>query len=361
MTALDDAGWERVVDAARWHRLTPLLFRRLAGVPDVPAPVLERLEAAYLANVARNLLLTQTLTTVLEQLEAADVPAVPLKGAALIETVYPDPGLRELLDLDLLVPLGRIATAQAALRAAGFEPDTREIPPEHHYHAAALLAPDRRTAVELHHHLATGAEAARFDIETLWRRTRVVGGTPSRLVSPPADLLLHVAIHFTRNRMGARTGGALAQIGDIAWLAGTAAIDWESLVHDVRDYALETRVFLALWCAAELGVPIPVDVLSELRPTAFDPAIGHQFLLLRVLRTDEHQLVRSLRRMIAPERTTLVVGWKASSDRWPALAQAYARRARVRVPDVAASLRRPLRQLREYRLNGQIDALERGD
>jgi hypothetical protein len=284
---------------------------------------------------------------------------MPLKGAALIKAIYPEPGVRELLDLDVLVPAGQIAAATQALRRLAFGPTRAEDAPDHH--APALTAPDARTAVELHHHVALASEAHYFKIDGFWRRAGLVEEEPPWLLATREDLLLHVALHFTRNRLAGRTAGALAQIGDIAWITKDDGIDWDTFTKRVRGYAIETEIFLALWCAAELGVTLPARALRALRPTSFERTIGRRFLMLRVLRSDERQLVRSLRRAVLPERETLVVGWRAGGDDWPALARAYIRRARVRVPDVGAALGQPLRQIRDYRLNGQIAALGRDE
>ena len=61
------------------------------------------LERAYLANSARMLFMQSAVDRVVNALSARDISSVLLKGAALIETVYPDPGQREMLDLDVLV------------------------------------------------------------------------------------------------------------------------------------------------------------------------------------------------------------------------------------------------------------------
>src|SRR5262245_30090649 len=95
--------WDRTLDIAAWHRLSPILFRHLRSNDDVPRAVLETLERAYLENAARNAFLRDALERALQALAAADVPAMLLKGAALVETVYSDPAEREMLDLDILV------------------------------------------------------------------------------------------------------------------------------------------------------------------------------------------------------------------------------------------------------------------
>jgi hypothetical protein len=364
----DRARWDAAVHAAAWHRLSPLLHRRLlARGGGAPADVAHALESAYMANAARNLLVGETLRTALAALEAAGVEAMPLKGAALIEHAYPEPALRELLDLDVLVPARKLDAANAALRELGFRADDGD-PIDmrlNHHHDPVLVNSHGITAVELHHHVAMVEERRHFTIAGLWERARP-SAAGAHLLPAPEDLLLHACLHFTRNRLGAghRRGaseGALSQIADLAWIAGRERVDWDALARNARAYRLAARVFLPLFAARELGVAMPPDALAALRPPGFDPRLGRRLIALRVLRSRRGLPVRSLRWIVAPPRDALERGWNADPRAKRSLARAYLRRASAQAPAAAAALKRPLDLVHDYRLNGQIHALEPRD
>src|SRR5262249_18763955 len=151
------------------------------------------------------------LRRVVDALLAADVPALLLKGAALVETVYPDPAQREMLDLDLLVPAERLDEASAALTPLGYGPspaagqDARERGasrlPRHAHHGRGLLGSKQLLAVELPRHILIAGEGRQFDIDELWQRSRP-SATGPHLLPSPEDLVLHVCLHFARNRVG---------------------------------------------------------------------------------------------------------------------------------------------------------------
>jgi Uncharacterised nucleotidyltransferase len=362
--------WGRVLRIADWHRLSPILFSHLEPRHDVPAPVHSALERAYLASSARSLFLSEAKRSVLDALFAADVPALLLKGAALVETVYLDPAQREMLDLDILVPDDRVAEASRALAPLGYRPGqtsdaaertSMQLEPNPH-HGPALVGEEQLVAVELHHHLTIPGEGRRFQIEDLWERARPSAG--GRHLLPSAeDLMLHVSLHFTRNRLGGsyrrrQTGGALAQICDIARLVGHEQLDWRALAASARDYGLDTRVFLALFAASELGVEVPDYILAELQPRSFNREVGRRLISLRVLRTDDHLPVRTLRWMFAPSRDVLARGWNADPTAPSSLARAYMRRARANVPMARSALRQPRMYIQDRQLNSQIRALE---
>jgi hypothetical protein len=368
--AWDSERWGKLLRAADWHRLSPMLFCHLQHERDVPAAVLSALERAYLASAARSLFLLQTLRRALDALAVADVPALVLKGAALVETVYPDPAQREMLDLDILVPADRLSDANAAIAPLGYRPEGSnggsgptplELTPDEH-HGPALVGQERLAAIEIHRHLVIAGEGRRFDIDDIWRRARPA---PSRghLLPSPEDLLLHVSLHFTRNRLGGSyrwrsTGGALAQIADIARIVEREPLQWDALANSARSYGLGTRVFLALFAARELGVRVPGHTLDKLRPAGFDRSVGRRLVALRVLRVGDHPPVRTLRWMLAPGREALSGGWNADPTAPGSLARAYLRRARARAPLAGSALRRPLAFIQDQRLDGQIRALE---
>jgi hypothetical protein len=99
-------------------------------------------------------------------------------------------------------------------------------------------------------------------------------------------------------------------------------------------------------------------VLSRLRPTGFDLSLGRRVVELRVLRTDRHLGVHSLRRAITPSREILIEHWQAEGSDWRSVARAYVRRVRARAPQIGYALRQPLAEVRNYRIDGRLKALE---
>lgn len=371
----DDQQWGRTLQIADWHRLSPSLFCHLRPRGDAPAEVHSALERVYLANAARALFIASTRRRVIDALLAEGIPAMLLKGAALVDTVYPDPAQREMLDLDVLVAPDRLDAASAALAPLGYSPHLTNgrtdwaaeqttavrvrVDP---HHGPALVGREQLLAVELHRHIAIAGEGTRFEIDDLWRRARP-SASGGHLLPSPEDLLLHVCLHFTRNRLGGsyrrrHTGGALGQICDIARIVEYERIDWPGLLAAARSYHLEARIFLGLFAARELRVPVPHDALAELQPPAFDPALGRRLVALRVLRAGDHLPVRTLRWMFAPSREVLSSGWNADPTATLSLARAYMRRARANVPLARSALRQPWLFVQDQRLNDQVRALE---
>ncbi|MEW5736897.1 MAG: nucleotidyltransferase family protein [Thermodesulfobacteriota bacterium] len=92
---------DRLCTFAASQGVAGLLFEVLkaGGTPEIPAC----LERAYYAAAARNTLHIHALARLEKALAGSGVQVMALKGAALLFSAYPDPGLRPMEDLDLLV------------------------------------------------------------------------------------------------------------------------------------------------------------------------------------------------------------------------------------------------------------------
>jgi hypothetical protein len=147
-----DLPWELLVEISSFHFVTPALAWCLRDRADMPSEICAYFDAALALNSRRNERIIEGLGRIVDALNAIDIEPVLLKGIAhLVEGVYPEPALRFLGDVDILIPADRSAHAVAALRAKGF--DTKKngvIPPPSHHHLEMLVDSQTGTGVELH-------------------------------------------------------------------------------------------------------------------------------------------------------------------------------------------------------------------
>jgi hypothetical protein len=120
-------------------------------------------------------------------LESRGIRGLPLKGAALAETVYDVESDRPMSDVDVLA-LERWPEAVAALVEAGFAEVARGD------HAWAFRDPRGDGIVELHRSVVSAPGLFPLDAEGLWARSRRGRGQLARLPSAE-DLLLQLALH----------------------------------------------------------------------------------------------------------------------------------------------------------------------
>jgi hypothetical protein len=122
-------------------------------LPDEPNA--HKLQGAELtARVMQTALLAHAAET-LAALNAAGIDVAPLKGLSAARRWYPEPHLRVMGDIDLLLKSSDIPQAVALLEARGFvsRGDLRAAGYETHHHVAPLWHSDWQLWIELHHAL----------------------------------------------------------------------------------------------------------------------------------------------------------------------------------------------------------------
>ena len=241
-------------------RLLPLVWWNLR-THGVEGPLVDRLEARYRATRAANESRLLTLVEILGAFREAAIPALVLKGAALLASAYADLGLRPMSDIDLLVAIDRVAQASRALGALGWTPQSPVTPPMTlRTHAVQFNNPPR-VPVDLHWHVFEECCRAGDD-DDLWAASVPVtlGGVPTRILAPE-DQLIHVCVH----------GEKWVQIPGVRWVADavmvirSGQVRWERLVdHAVRRrFVLRLRAQLA-YLQSTFEAPIPSEAFAML-------------------------------------------------------------------------------------------------
>lgn len=116
--------WDRFARGAVAARIRPqviaFLGGSLAGLPQA-REVHDPFAALAQANAGHALFLEAELAAAAAVLDRAGVAALPFKGPAFAERIGTGPALREMDDLDLLLPCERVADAVEALAQLGYD------------------------------------------------------------------------------------------------------------------------------------------------------------------------------------------------------------------------------------------------
>jgi len=317
------APLETLVAIAIQQNLAPLLLWTLKQRTDPLDPALAAqlapLQAQARQVAARYALLKTTRAHVNATLAAAGIPALWLKGAALAETVYPQPVLRPMGDLDVLVPFERRAEALVALKAAGYADEPRDplaaqvaafLPPdETHHHYNLVGGPGGGVRVELHFRVAQTILPDLAALEWFWSQaaeaTDRQGNPLGFQTLRPEAHLLYLCAHALLQHGEAHLG--LLHLYDLHLLATVYDLDWALIVERAAILRWTYPVERALTLAAEyFGTPVPAWVPEQLRarrPADEDTGIVEQ---IGAGDTRWAQTVRSLRRLTPRQRVALV-------------------------------------------------------
>lgn len=179
------------------HTLIASAFRNAPGLRRaVPRDLVIYFAEMQQANCRRNAAVRAQLLQIGEILAAKGITAVVLKGAAeLLAPLYPDPGMRFLSDIDLLLAERDLERARAALEAAGAAASTsRGVTGRGHHHLPPLSCSSWPVSAELHHALGAAKVRSLLPAEAVLAAA-LPGGSPGLRLPAPPHRLMHLAAH----------------------------------------------------------------------------------------------------------------------------------------------------------------------
>lgn len=269
---LGDEEWKGLVEQARGQGVGPLLYHRImtADLKEVvPPKVLTGLKRIYIANAGRTLLLQKGLRDIIQALHAWRIPVIVLKGSHLAHTAYENPALRQMVDIDLLVPQERMQQGAETLVQLGYRPSAP-------FSVKAALAVTKHLprfvkpgsiGVEIHGHLINPGSARCIDHDGVWERAVAITIAGQEVLGlSPEDLLLHLCSHIAIDHGFNRN---LSHLYDIRQTIEfyRDKIDWPVVWDRSRTWGVDRSLYLVFSLADKLlGLNLPEGFLQTLEP-----------------------------------------------------------------------------------------------
>lgn len=242
-------------------RLLPAVYDRFSGT-RVEHPKLERLKGFYRRSWYHHHVLARHLDAACGELERAEIPAIVMKGMAVVACCVDNPALRPMGDFDVLVRAEQLHEALACLEEAGWR--RTESFPVHplptFIHALHLeLMPGIYCDL---HWIASPYLREVSASGDIWARSRTAQLGQRKIRIPgPEDLLLLTLVH------GARWGNEtrLVWVTDaLALLGSHPDLDWDVLVQTARSNHATAATESTLTYLRQFGAPVPDGVLEAL-------------------------------------------------------------------------------------------------
>jgi hypothetical protein len=268
---LSQAGWVRLVRLAAEQRVRPLVRAALVRHGHSGARVPQAISRAF-GQRCRQIAIDQLvkhaeLGQIVRDFAAAKIPVILLKGACLGTFVYGDIALREMNDLDLLVPEQSLQAAADSLVRRGYQthrPFTVATEMAFRHHLPPFIKGG--VAVELHWNVTPPGQPFTIDPVDLWRRAVPMdAGDRPALRLCLEDLLLHLCVHSSHQhqfecglRPSCDIAALLREYGD--------RIDWEAVCQRGEQWRWAKGVSVALALSQRLlGAAVPPAVLRRLQ------------------------------------------------------------------------------------------------
>ncbi len=213
------------------HGLFAIFLKMLSG-DNIPPEMSKRWQHASIFVLMKNNYALQAAMEVLSRCKQNNIPAVALRGIVLANSVYSDPMLRPMTDVDILVPNSAAEKLLKLRKKYSWNSFTRL--------RSQYVFNLNRTTIEIHLSFLTPRRYKNIADFNFWLDNRRTISTPKghldclSLEHELLGLVLHWYIHHDLE-------GYLKGI-DIALLILNNAIDWNYLKWWCRQYTL-TRMF----------------------------------------------------------------------------------------------------------------------
>ena len=209
----------------------------------------------------------------MREFESHGVSAIPYKGPVLAASAYGNLGLREFVDIDVLVRKQEVFRAQELLLAEGYRPQYLLTPAQEaafiRYNCEhSFVHGNGGGAVDLHWAIAERHFSFPIDYEGLWRRLdRISLGGRDVFTLSPEDLLLVLCVQGFKDAWE-----RLKHICDVAEvIRGHQDMDWGRVVEQADASGGRRTLFLGLALASDLlGTTLPEEIAQRVQT---DPAV----------------------------------------------------------------------------------------
>ncbi len=287
---VDNADWEKIITYSANNGLNNLVYNFLTKhknlLDKVPGNNTEKLKHGYYGSLTKNARILKELGDILKVFALKGLDVILLKGAALIETVYKNPALRAMSDVDILIRVTDFKKIDECLSSCGYEllEKIDDIPVVVPYLNTYTYHKEGGSIIfHLHWHfinstIPTHSYIFNVDMNKVWEEALSLEMAEAGcLVLAPHHLLMHLSEHGLRVR---HSFDRLILLVDIAKVIFEydSEIDWEKIVRQSNSFNLNRMVYYSLYlCREYFNIGPPEYVMENLRPG--HSSVGERYFL----------------------------------------------------------------------------------
>ena len=256
------------------YRMMPLLHRNLSRLGVSFGRNFMKIKGISRLCWYKNSLLIASLKTVLDKMNFLGISPLALKGTALVlGGYYENPGLRPMLDADLLVPKKDWQQSVGILIDSGWQPK-EPLPetgcdPDLYFlcgrHSVTFVQKDSHQEIDLHLRVFQELALPGVEDHMISRATHFSGNGIICLIPSPEDMILIAAVHGIR-RVSPLEFPSIQWIPDIkaVFCNAPGKIDWADIFRQAEILGLANRLERGInYINNVLALQLPPEALFE--------------------------------------------------------------------------------------------------
>jgi Uncharacterised nucleotidyltransferase len=267
--------WDYIIERATHHNILPLLDRQLHHIDDltIPSQIRTQLRTNFERNFQNNLRLTLELVKLSRSFTDRSIPMLAFKGPVLAQQVYGNLGLRQFVDLDILVPETDVIRTSHLLIESGYVPQFK-LTDEQQITYTGLRSEqwfwheEKQLCIDLHWSILPKYYSFTPTPELVWAKIDRFNFAEDTIATlSPEHLLLFLCAHGAKHNWS-----RLYWICDLAELLRTNNdLDWQSVKDTAGKFGTYDMLLLGLYLARHLlDAELPASMSSAI---GLDPTL----------------------------------------------------------------------------------------
>jgi hypothetical protein len=260
--------WDYVLERATYHQVLPLLDRQLQQIDTktISPQIIADLRADCDENLHHNLRLTTELLKLSRLFEDRSIPMLTFKGSVLAQLAYGGLGLRQFVDIDILVPEVDVIRASHLLVSQGYQSQFAFTEKQQTVYNSLrneqwFWHEEKQICIDLHWSILPKYYSFTPDPELLWQKIdRVNFADRSVATISPEHLLLFLCAHGSKHNWS-----RLSWICDLVELLRVHEnLDWEYIHSLMGRFGTDRMLLVGLYLSHQLfGVNLPSSILTS--------------------------------------------------------------------------------------------------
>ncbi len=243
-----------------WEGIAPLLYMKKK---DIPESFKEKLKTLYLKTKIQNEIFISEIIRIADLLEKKGIPLLLLKGSSFIFTLYNDPALRPMTDIDILVKERDLDYVNKMLLNDGYTLIDMEYNTWDRRLGSGRKYVKGNITIDLNTHLESLYIGQEKD-EIIFQNAICIG--KNIFILNPEDMLIYSLVHMATHHFFYR----LIWLYDIKQIVEKFPINWEEVDRRIRKMCSRSLLIAGLKYAEKLlNVDIPSHILAESKDDIF--------------------------------------------------------------------------------------------
>ena len=231
------------------------------GDQRITDDMLAQYKKQYYLTAASNIMRLNAASEIFQIFQKENILAIPVKGISLIETVYQNPGVRPMTDIDLIIRPEDIHNTKKVLERIGYQL-TNSYRGSHNF-----ANKESNIFLDLHSKFTRYAILFNIDYDEIYGRLHQINFNNQIQIKVlcPEHQLIHIALHLAP---GLYSELNPLNIIDLYYLLTDQRypIDWEYLVEFSERTKTDSYIYSPLYlCVHLFRIEIPDQVFSKIK------------------------------------------------------------------------------------------------